>query len=173
MFFVTDYFEIVSSGPLKLARWKSIDFLDVDQSMKLDFEKILGDRIVFLSASKDELIWTKNISSKYTVKDGSNSLMVAKDLSSWPCKFFWHSACLPKAGTFAWLAVRDRVCTGMRLDRLGITVVFPCVLCNKNLESSSHMFLHCDYAYECWQWLFEKLNKSFVIGKDLISHFRS
>lgn len=171
--FVADYFEIVTSGPLKLARWKLIDFLDVDKSMKLDFEKILGDRIVFLSDSEGELIWTKNISSKYIVKDGYNFLMVAKDLSSWPYKLFWHSACLPKAGAFAWLALQDKVLTGMRLDRLGITVVFPCVLCNQTLESSSHLFLHCDYAYECLQWLFEKLNISFVIGKDLISHFRS
>ncbi|XP_059070060.1 uncharacterized protein LOC131066102 isoform X2 [Cryptomeria japonica] len=88
--FVADYFEIVTSGPLKLARWKSIDFLVVDPSMKLDFEKFFGDRIVLLYDSKDELIWTKNISGKYTVKDGYNSLMVAKDLSSWPYKLFWH-----------------------------------------------------------------------------------
>lgn len=56
---------------------------------------------------------------------------------------------------------------------MGLTVVFPCVLCNKNLESSSHLFLHCDFSFGCWQWLFEKLGLSFVIGNDLLSHFRA
>lgn len=61
----------------------------------------------------------------------------------------------------------------MRLDRLGITMAFPCVLCNKNLESSSHLFLHCDFSYDCWKWLLSKLGLSFVISKDLASHFHS
>ncbi|XP_059078197.1 uncharacterized protein LOC131876742 [Cryptomeria japonica] len=61
----------------------------------------------------------------------------------------------------------------MPLDRLGITVAFPCVLCNKNLESSSHLFLHCDFAYDSWNWLLSKLGLSDVIGKDLASHFHS
>lgn len=65
------------------------------------------------------------------------------------------------------------VLIGMRLDRLGITNVFSCVLCNKNLESSSHLFLHYDFTFQCWQWLFDKLNLTFVIGKDLISYFRA
>lgn len=171
--FVANYFEIEYSGNLKVAKWKSIEFLDIDQNVKLEYENMLGERVIILSDANDELIQTRNISGKYTIKDGYNYLLVAKDLSTWPYKFFWHMACLLKAGDFAWLAVQDRVLTGMRLDRLGITAVFSCVFCNKNLESSKHLFLHCDFAYACQQWLFEKLNRSFVIGKDLLSHFRA
>lgn len=84
-----------------MAKWKSIEFLDVDQDLKMDFAKVMGERVIILSNSEDELVWTKNISGKYAVKDGYNSLMTAKDLSSWPCKLFWHLACLPKASAFA------------------------------------------------------------------------
>lgn len=41
---------------------------------------------------------------------------------------FWHVACLPKEGAFSQLVVQDRVLTSMRLDRFGITIIFPCVL---------------------------------------------
>lgn len=61
--------------------------------------------MVILFECKDELVWTRNISGKYMVKDGYNSLVSVKDSSSWPHKLFWHSACLLKVGAFAWLAV--------------------------------------------------------------------
>lgn len=61
---------------------------------------------------------------------------------------------------------------GMRLDRLGITVVFPCVLCGCSLESADHLFLHCPFASECWYWLFNKLNWFVVLCGDVRSHFR-
>ncbi|XP_059068564.1 uncharacterized protein LOC131859059 [Cryptomeria japonica] len=124
-----------------MAQWKSIDFLPISPSLKADFYSTLRNRIIILSELDDELIWTKNSTGKYSVKDGYNSLMTVKDLSSWPYKLFWHPACLPKAGAFTWLAMQDRVLTGMRLDRMGLSVVFPCVLCNQKLESSSHLFL--------------------------------
>ncbi|XP_059076445.1 uncharacterized protein LOC131875787 [Cryptomeria japonica] len=146
--YVADYFDIVHNDPLRLAKWKSIDFLDVDLHLKVEFDKVLGERFVTLSDSEDELIWFGNDSGKYSVKDGYNSLIPAKTCSYWPYKLFWHLACLPKAEAFAWLSVQDRFLTGMSLDRLGIIVVFSCVICNKNLESSSHLFLHCDFAHD-------------------------
>lgn len=66
--------------------------------------------------------------------------MLASNDHSWPSKIFWYIACLPKAGAFSWLTVQDIILIGMRLDRLGVTVVFPCVLCGPYLESSSHLF---------------------------------
>lgn len=113
-----------------MAQWKSIEFLLVSPSLKEDFYSILKGRLIILFEKDDELVWTKSSSRKYSVKDGYNSLMSTKDLSSWPYKLFWHLACLPKAGAFAWLVVQDRVLTRMRLDRMGLFVVFYCVLCN-------------------------------------------
>lgn len=171
--FLSNYFDVVRNGQVKMAKWKSIDCLNVNPNLKVEFCTLLKERVIILFEREDELIWTKSASGNYTVKDGYNSLMPAKDFSPWPFKLFWHSTCLPKAGTFSWLAIQDKVLTGMRLDRMGLSAIFPCVLCNKNLESSSHLFLHWDFAFGCWQWLFEKLGLSFVIGNDLLSHFRA
>lgn len=41
--FVADYFEVIHSGDLKLAKWKSIEFLDVEQDLKLHYAKVLGE----------------------------------------------------------------------------------------------------------------------------------
>lgn len=71
--FVVDYFEVIYSGDLKLAKWKSIEFLDVEKDLKLHYAKVLEERMIILSDSDDELVWTRNISGKYTVKDGYNS----------------------------------------------------------------------------------------------------
>lgn len=54
--FVADYFEIEYSGNLKVEKWKSIEFLDIDQNMKLEYEKMLGERVIILSDVDDELI---------------------------------------------------------------------------------------------------------------------
>lgn len=127
--FLSDYFNIVQYGNLVVAKWKSIEFLPISPSLKAEFSSTLKDRIIILSKKDDELIWTKNSSKKYSVKDGYNSLMSVTILSSWPYKLFWHLACLPKVKAFAWLVVQDRVLTGMRLDRMGLSIVFPCVSC--------------------------------------------
>lgn len=41
------------------------------------------------------------------------------------------------------------------------------------MESSSHLFLHCDFSLGCWNWFFEKLGLSFVNSGDLLSHFKA
>lgn len=82
--FLSDYFDIVQSGHVKLAKWKSIDYLNVDLSLKVEFCNVLKNRVVILSKREDELIWTKSVSGKYSVKDGYNSLMLAKDFCSGP-----------------------------------------------------------------------------------------
>ncbi|XP_059075385.1 uncharacterized protein LOC131875317 [Cryptomeria japonica] len=45
----------------------------------------------------------------------------------------------------------------MRLDRLGITAVFPCVFCGFFMESLDHVFLHCRFASDWWYWLFGRI----------------
>ncbi|XP_057856996.2 uncharacterized protein LOC131066288 [Cryptomeria japonica] len=132
--FVADYFFVDSSGLLPVARWKSIDFLSMDQDIKSAFVNELKKRPLLFFEDEDELIWTYSKSGEYSVKEGYNYLSTGCSGEDLPFKLFWHVVCLPKVGAFAWLAVQNRILTGMRLDRLGITVVFPCVMCGGSLE---------------------------------------
>ncbi|XP_057828531.1 uncharacterized protein LOC131039709 [Cryptomeria japonica] len=127
--FVADYFNIVTSGPCLVAKWKDIPPLSINNDIMLAFIEKLRKRPLLFHMKEDSLVWVKNATGSYSVKEGYNSLVQAPLPSCWPTKLFWHPACLPKVGAFAWLAVQDKVLTGMRLDRLGITTVFPCVFC--------------------------------------------
>ncbi|XP_059068658.1 uncharacterized protein LOC131859127 [Cryptomeria japonica] len=123
--FVADYFFVDSSGSLQVAKWKSIASLLVGQDIKSAFEDELKKRPLLFSGKDDELIWTFSKSREYSVKEGYNFLSLDVKREVLPFKLFWHAVRLPKVGAFAWLAIQDRILTGMRLDRLGITVSRP------------------------------------------------
>lgn len=63
-------------------------FLDIDHDLKMQYTKVLSERVVILFDYEDELVWTKNISGKCTVKDGYNSLMRKNDLLLGLISFF-------------------------------------------------------------------------------------
>ncbi|XP_059078037.1 uncharacterized protein LOC131876615 [Cryptomeria japonica] len=171
--FVADYFNIVTSGPCLVAKWKDIPPLSINNDIILTFIEELRKRPLLFHMKEDSLVWVKNATGSYSVKEGYNSLVQAPLPSCWPTKLFWHPACLPKAGAFAWLAVQDKVLTGMRLDRLGITTVFPCVFCGYCMESMDHLFLLCPFASNCWYWLFDMLGWSSSLCPNLLSQFMS
>ncbi|XP_059076664.1 uncharacterized protein LOC131875943 [Cryptomeria japonica] len=145
----------------------------MDPDIKTAFVDELKKCPLLFSKKDDELIWTNSKSGEYSVKEGYNFLSLDVKRDDLPFKLFWHAACLPKAGAFAWLVVQDRILIGMRLDRLGITVVFPCVRCGGSLESMDHLFLYCPFANHCWYWPFNKFNWRSALSKDLRSHFIS
>jgi len=45
----------------------------------------------------------------------------------------------------------------MNLRSRGCTLVSVCVLCFRHAETSSHLFLHCEFATIIWRWLSVKL----------------
>lgn len=132
--FVDDYFFVDSSGLLLVVRWKSIDSLLVDQDIKSAFVDELRKCPLIFSEKDDEIIWTYSKSGEYSVKEGYNYLSSDVTREDLPYKLFWHAACLPKVGAFAWLAVQDRILISMRLDRLDTTIFSPCVMYQMSLE---------------------------------------
>lgn len=73
----------------------------------------LAERIIFLSNREDIVIWAPSRGCDYSIKDGYYGLRQT-DNSSRECRAFsfcWNSTVLPKAGCFAWLALRKRILT--------------------------------------------------------------
>ena len=64
---------------------------------------------------------------------------------------------LPKVGCFTWLAIKHRILTSDRLVRLSIASPFRCVLCGEEDESIDHLFVNCQFAYQCWMFILNKL----------------
>lgn len=169
---VRDYIEFDPSNPCT-CKWKYFNFLQVPSQIKAFLKLELDKRHVFLSNKQDEIIWIKSKSGEYNVKDGYASLANVNHRIYVPLKFCWGPHVLPKAGPFSWLAIKDRILTGTRLDRLGIINLFPCVMCGKTFESTNHLLPSCDFAQICWYWLLNQLGWSSPLYHSLYLHFLS
>lgn len=71
------------------------------------FCNIMKERVVYLTAKKDKIIWAASKFGTYSMKEGYALLSQLKH-SSQPQRaytFSWNNKFLPKVGTFAWLAI--------------------------------------------------------------------
>lgn len=86
----------------------------------------------------------------------------------------WKSSAPSKVVAFVWKALRNRIAAK---DNLVLRNVLPpdasilCVLCNRDEESSSHLFLHCEVVRSVWLRLMGWMNCSFIIPPNLFVHW--
>jgi hypothetical protein len=76
----------------------------------------------------------------------------------------WKSGAPSKAKAFVWKTLLDRILTRINLEKrncLPPGVGSNCVRCVAVAESSSHLFLHCDLAWNIWLSLMSWLDLSF------------
>jgi len=72
-------------------------------------------------------------------------------------KVIWR-ACSPPSHSFVfWRMMLSKLPTDDNLQMRGCTIVSICVLCFKHEETSSHLFLECEFAVLNWKWLGAKL----------------
>lgn len=119
---------------------------------------VLEQRKIFLSGTKDRVIWCGAQDGNYLVKLGYQYLEGGEESQSRIWDLFWSKECLPKAGAFAWLVVKGIILTGERRKRIGFMGPSICVMCSKSEESVDHLLLRCEVAQRCWFDLQEKLN---------------
>ena len=104
----------------------------------------------------DKKIWTLNSDSLFSVKSCSkimDQLLYggAKPFQS----FVWIKLSPPKVQLFLWLLVQDKVTTRDFLFQHDYITLHEsrCAFCNKSLESSSHLFIHCHFTWNIWMKL--------------------
>lgn len=70
-------------------------------------------------------------------------------------KWIWDCPCQPKHKVFFWLLLKDRLSTRNILRRRHMNLEsYNCVLCNNSVEETlEHLFLHCNFARQCWSSL--------------------
>lgn len=56
-----------------------------------------------------------------------------------------------KVACFSWLVAREVRVTQENLKRRGFQLCSRCLLCGRNLETNSHLFLHCPITRQLWQ----------------------
>lgn len=70
-------------------------------------------------------------------------------------KWLWNCSNQNKHEVFFWLLIKDRPSTRELLRRKNMLLQdYSCSLCNGSTEeSSTHLFLECSLASQCWAWI--------------------
>ena len=82
----------------------------------------------------------------------------------------WCGLAPPRVEVFLWLAVAEKISTVDNLRKRRImseAISDTCVLCGKEKETITHLFLHCEFASCIWQSFFKKCGISWCLPRAL------
>ncbi|XP_016173903.1 uncharacterized protein LOC107616461 [Arachis ipaensis] len=118
-------------------------------------------RLTKLSDGKEDImVWkfdSKWVFSTKSVVQVLQSETLSDEITSYSfTSSVWRGAIPPRIELFGWFVLIGRVNTKERLSRLGVIRLNDnlCVLCQKEIESVEHLFLHCELTWQVWcSWL--------------------
>lgn len=118
----------VSTVEIHLSKvvWKDFSDIPISDQERIDLNKALLERQVFLSNKDDFLIWAPSKDRRYSIKEGYKVIHQIDNIkvSHRAFSFCWNSLVLPKDNCFTWLALRNRILTSEKLEKLCITQSF-------------------------------------------------
>jgi len=130
---------------------------------------------VHLEVDRDDIWrWTLESSNVFSVRSAYNFLSANPPLaSSVPVASLWHKDVPLKVVLFAWCLFRDRLPTKDNLHRRGVLDRESrlCVAGCGSIESSHHLFLHCNIFGVVWYFIYRWLGISAVIPTQVSDHF--
>jgi len=123
---------------------------------------------------EDNWLWTLENSNTFTVRSLYNFLTIQPQVAlPVDSSSIWHKDVPLKVVLFAWRLLRDRLPTKDNLLRRGVinhdsrTCVAGCDL----VESSSHLFLHCDIFGSVWHLIYRWIGVSVTNPFYVPDHF--
>ena len=136
---------------------------------------------VILGSDVDRWVWLPEKDGCFSVKSMymvlERILLMEVDFCSSKEAVFevlWRSPAPSKVVAFSWTLLLDRIPTRANLAIRNILEPdssLLCVLCDRTVETSSHLFLHCDVAYMIWRRILDWLDFNFVTSPNLFVHF--
>ncbi|CAN0871761.1 LINE-1 retrotransposable element ORF2 protein [Linum grandiflorum] len=79
-----------------------------------------------------------------------NDYVDVDGIEDFPCSEIWNKMVPTKIQGFLWLVFHGSILTLDNLQRRGMLVANWCVLCRKQSESITHLFLDCPFALGIW-----------------------
>jgi hypothetical protein len=85
----------------------------------------------------------------------------------------WKGGVLSKVCAFSWKMLLNRIPTKENLHRRRMLQQqnLNCVLCDLAVESTTHLFLHCDKAASVWYAIMKWLGLVIIVPPNLVSSF--
>lgn len=97
----------------------------------------------------DEIIWTLEESGQYSGSSAYNIQFAGLIPSNFP-KSIWQAWAPQSCKVFLWLLLQDRLWTAARLQLRGWKNNYFRVLCERNLETVTHLFIECPFSQRIW-----------------------
>ena len=100
----------------------------------------------------DKVAWLTKVGGIYLVKSAYDIVQNVNHLViCLAMEILWAIKAPPNALTIVWKILKRKVLKRMNLLRRGITLSFTlCLLCNKIEETTHHLFVECEIAYQVW-----------------------
>ncbi|GKV05619.1 hypothetical protein SLEP1_g17606 [Rubroshorea leprosula] len=81
----------------------------------------------------------------------------------------WNKLIPNKISAFSWQLLQDKIPTKLNLHKRGIIPTLEdckCALCGREAENTSHLFIHCNFAWHLWNACFKWWGFIHVLDKD-------
>ncbi|KAK2444918.1 hypothetical protein QL285_015908 [Trifolium repens] len=141
-------------------RWSLLwrrNFFVWEEGILQELMEVLGG--VTLSNANDQWIWIPgsedgfSVKSAYVFLDYSlNPRLPMSTLENFVFKFIWKCGVPSKVSALSWQVLLNRAPTRENLRHRGVIRVDEsrCPFCDEAVESTCHLFLHCDFAASIW-----------------------
>jgi len=143
-------------------------------------EGLLGDLISLLQNVNlqvnniDRWRWALESTNTFSVRNAYKFLTLQPPLvSSVDALSLWHKDVPLKVVLFRWRMLRDRLSTKDNLFRRGVIdqASRQCVSGCGSLETSNHLFLHCNFFGSIWHFIYRWLGLLMVAPSQVSNHF--
>jgi hypothetical protein len=110
---------------------------------------IRGAGINLVEGVDDEITWTAGGGDAYTARYAYSMQFSDRPRTKFR-SLIWKTWAPGKIKIFSWLLHHNRLWCNDRLQRRGWENRYFCALCNRNLESSMHLFWECSFSKMIW-----------------------
>ncbi|WMV10142.1 hypothetical protein MTR67_003527 [Solanum verrucosum] len=110
-----------------------------------------------LTGEEDRLVWKGERGGEFTVKSAYRELRSTEEQhAGWPWRMIWRTEIPYKVNYFTWLLAKQAVLTHENLNKRKPNLCSSCYLCEEQVETVNHLFLHCKWTDQLWQMFIQK-----------------
>jgi len=140
---------------------KHWDTFKLSQYVPNDVIQLIQRILLPLTDVADSFCWGYSGSGEFTTKSATSKAhdILSKEPSFWKFHWLWNLDVMPKIKIFLWQLCHNALPSKGTLLRRGIQIDPLCLACNKDIEDTDHIFLHCPVAQKVWdlavphQWI--------------------